>query len=61
VADEGAERVLALIRRSPGKSTTALGTLGRLDSNWLRARLAELVADGRAVCTNGRWFARGPR
>jgi hypothetical protein len=61
VASEGAERVLALIRRHPGKSTAQLGTRGKLDSNWLRDRLGELVADGRAICSNGRWFPRGSK
>jgi hypothetical protein len=61
VASQGAESVLAQIRREPGKSTSQLRHRQALDMNWLRDRLAELVAEGRAVCLNGRWFPRGQK
>lgn len=63
MVDEAAagERVLALLRTHPGSTTARLAALGRLDLPWLRERLLVLVRDGRALCTNGRWFPRGKR
>lgn len=54
-------RSLMSLRDNAGLSTRQLATRGNFDLNWLRERLAELVAAGRAVCLNGRWFPRGPK